>query len=79
MNKTMISLLVAGFLMVAGSALAHDTKDTGMGDTFRGMDKETHMKAFPNGHPATKNPLNRCFWDEKDGLFFCQYPLTTAN
>lgn len=79
MKKTITALLLTGLMMFsAGSAFAADNTD-GLGDTFRGMEKETHMKAFPNGHPATKNPLNRCFWDEKDSLFFCQYPLTTAN
>jgi hypothetical protein len=78
MKKTLIGLAVASMMMFSvGSAVAAD--DDGMGDKFRGMEKQTHMKAFPNGHPATKNPLNRCFYDEKDSLFFCQFPLTTAN
>ena len=74
MNKTVLSLVVAGMMMMfsAGSALAHDVN---MGDTFKAVEKETHLKAFPQGHPVTKNNLNRCFWDEKDGLFFCQYPI----
>jgi hypothetical protein len=81
MNKMLISLVVAaGMMFCASYAFAHDTSaETGMGDKFRATPKEQHMKAFPQGHPATENPLNRCFWDEKDSLYFCQYPLKGAN
>jgi hypothetical protein len=76
MNKKIISLAMAGMIMLfsAGSVLAAD-KDMGSGRMYRGMEKEEHVKSFPQGHPVTKNSLNRCFWDEKDGLFFCQYPI----
>ena len=75
MNKTLITLAVAGMMMMfsAGSALAHDDGGA-LGNMYRASDKETHMKSFPQGHPVTNNPVNRCMWDEKENLFFCQYP-----
>ncbi len=75
--KKITSLIAAAMFTVAvlstGVALAHD--DEGMGNTFKAVEKADHMKAFPQGHPATKNSLNRCYYDESDNLYFCQYPL----
>lgn len=79
-KKTIVLAVVVGLLgMVAGGYAAESAAPQGskmqQEKMYKGYTKDEHGKAFPAGHPAV-NTLNRCYWDEEAGLYFCQFDKT---
>ena len=60
----MMSVMVVS-VSFAGDDMGSNTKD------YKAVPKAKHEKVFPEGHPATEQWLNHCYWDEKDQIYFC--------
>jgi len=60
----MMSFMVVS-LSIAGDDMGKNTPD------YKAVPKAMHEFKFPQGHPATEQWLNHCYWDEKDQIYFC--------
>jgi len=69
----LVSALICALMMsfmVASAGFAGDKMKSNTPD-YKAVPKAMHEKVFPEGHPATEQWLNHCYYDEKDGVYFC--------